>query len=201
MKTSNTVTVFFSKWAIILTTLMQAGCSVFGHSNVETAPYSLLEKDDAFEIRHYQRLVLVSTPMSGMSEQSSPFYRLFNYISGNNRDSQEIPMTAPVFMDQVNGDSETMAFVLPASFSKVDAPQPIDPAVTLEQLQDYTVASVRFSGLLSTENIRRHEAKLLAWIKERDLQVIGGSKAAGYNPPFTIPFLRRNEVLIPVEKP
>jgi len=186
---------------LMLATLVTTGCSVFGHSDVEIAPYEILKKDNNFELRHYDRLVLVSTPMSGLNERRSPFSRLFNYISGENTADQSIAMTAPVFMDQESDNSEAMSFVLPQQFSYQDAPQPQDPLVTLEELSNYTVATVTFNGRLSQDNIEKHKALLQKWITQNNYVVTGMAKAAGYNPPFTIPAMRRNEVLIPVEKP
>ena len=192
-----TMTVFI----LALVTLSISGCSVFGDSGVEIAPYTVLEKEEAFELRHYDRLVLVTTPMAGLGEQNSPFSRLFDYISGNNSGTEKIAMTAPVFMDQSESMSETMSFVLPESFSFEDAPKPQDPSVQLEEITDYTVATVTFSGLLRQDNIQKHKELLEDWIEQRSFKTTGPAKAAGYNPPFTIPSMRRNEVLIPVEKP
>ncbi len=173
-----------------------------GNSNVEIAPYSVLEKDNNLELRHYDQLILVSTPMNeGMDGQNEPFSKLFRYISGNNDEVQKIPMTAPVFMDQENQKTETMSFVLPKSYNMNDAPRPQDPTVELEELKDYTVASIIFSGFLNQDNINKHKRILEQWIEEKGYTRTGPVKAAGYNPPFTIPALRRNEVLIPVKKP
>ena len=187
---------------LILAVVMSSvsGCSVFGESGVEIAPYTVLEKEESFELRHYDRLVLVTTSMEGLEGQNSPFSKLFDYISGNNSVEQKIAMTAPVFMDQRDMQSETMSFVLPASFSFADAPRPEDPSVRLEELRDYTVATITFSGFLRQNNIEEHKALLENWIAQKDYKVTGLAKAAGYNPPFTIPAMRRNEVLIPVEK-
>lgn len=175
---------------------------MFGHSSVNIAPYSVLEKEDNLELRHYERLLLVSTPMpEGIEGQKAPFYKLFDYISGKNQDTQEIPMTAPVFMNQADQKTETMSFVLPASFTIEDVPRPRDPAVKLENITDYTVAAITFSGLLSQDNINQHQDLLEKWMMRKGYIKTGQVKAAGYNPPFTIPALRRNEVLIPVQKP
>jgi len=179
-----------------------SGCSMFGHSGVEIAPYEVLEKEDALELRHYERLVLVTTAMpTGMNDQKDPFYKLFDYISGKNESTKEIPMTAPVFMDQANEATEFMSFVLPESFSIETAPIPKDPAVKLEEIVNYTVASITFSGSLNQDNINKHKIILEEWIARKGFEKRGAAKAAGYNPPFTIPALRRNEVLIPVIKP
>jgi len=179
-----------------------SGCSVFGHSGVEIASYEVLEKEDALELRHYERLVLVTTAMpSGMHDQRDPFYKLFDYISGKNESTKEIPMTAPVFMAQADKTTEFMSFVLPESFSIETAPLPKDPAVKLEEIVNYTVAAITFSGSLNQDNINTHKIILEEWIARKGFEKRGAAKAAGYNPPFTIPALRRNEVLIPVIKP
>lgn len=186
---------------LICLTLITTGCSVFGESGVEIAPYKILQIEEPFELRHYGRLVLVTTSMSGMEDQNTSFAKLFNYISGTNENTQDIPMTAPVFMDQNNQNSETMSFVLPSNFSYTDAPKPKDPSVKLEEITDYTVAAITFNGFLRQDNIEKHKNLLKDWIEKKQLKVIGPAKAAGYNPPFTIPAFRRNEILIPVKKP
>ena len=179
-----------------------SGCSMFGYSGVETAPYEVLEKEDALELRQYERLVLVTTTMpSGMNDQLDPFYKLFDYISGKNASRKEIPMTAPVFMDQADETTESMSFVLPESFSIETAPLPKDPVVKLEEIVNYTVAAITFSGSLNQDTINTHKIILEEWIARKGFEKRGAAKAAGYNPPFTIPALRRNEVLIPVIKP
>jgi hypothetical protein len=177
------------------------GCSVFGNSGVEIAPYTVLQKEEPYELRHYERLVLVTTPYEDIEEQRNPFMRLFDYISGANDGTKEIAMTAPVFMDRQGNTSETMSFVLPESFSLESAPEPENPAVKLEELKNYTVATVTFNGLLGTENIEEHNELLNQWIAKMELETIGPAKVAGYNPPYTIPWMRRNEVLIPVQMP
>ena len=152
-------------------------------------------------MRHYERLVLASTDTTdGMDSVSAPFYKLFKYISGKNSKTQKIAMTAPVFMDQSGQTTEAMSFVLPEGFSLATAPPPSDPAVKLTELSDYTVVAMSFSGFLNQKSISTHRNLLQNWIADRGLKIIGKAKAAGYNPPFTLPFLRRNEILIPVKK-
>lgn len=189
------ICLLFSMGALCL-----AGCSVFGDSGVEIAPYAVLEKEGNLELRHYERLVLVTTTMKGMEDQKDPFYKLFDYISGKNAKKTEISMTAPVFMDQGDNMSESMSFVLPESFSIKDAPVPMDPSVKLEEIKDYTVAVISFSGFLNQKNIDRQKVVLENWITRKGFKKTGAAKAAGYNPPYTIPAFRRNEVLIPVKK-
>jgi len=112
--------------------------------------------------------------------------------------STEIPMTAPVFMD---GDKNEpmMSFVLPETYTIETAPKPKNDAVTLSELNDYTVAAIQFSGRLTDKNIKKHKDILEAWIADKGYKVTGSYKSAGYNAPFVLPMLRRNEVLIPID--
>ncbi len=199
--------------------LTVSGCSVFGKSGVEIAPYTVLEsvEGQAIEVRRYDTMVLVSTPMSGGMDEgkNAAFRKLFNYISGENSvrsdiamtapvlmrdasDGQEIPMTAPVFMHE--GMQAMMSFVLPASYTLETAPKPKEADVSLHHLSDYTVAAITFSGFLDEDNIKEHRQLLAEWIAQKGYTVTGDYQAAGYNPPFTIPAFRRNEVLIPVKR-
>ena len=178
-----------------------SACSVFGDVSVKVAPYSVITRDGAFEIRQYERLLLVSTSTpDGMDNASAPFRKLFGYISGKNDKIEKIAMTAPVFMDQVGQTTEAMSFVLPAGLSLATAPTPLDPAVKLTEISDYRVAVISFSGSLNQDSISTHRTLLQNWIAGRGLKITGAAKAAGYNPPFTLPFLRRNEIVISVGK-
>lgn len=177
-----------------------SACSVFGGVSVKIAPYEVIETDGAFEVRRYERLVLASTGMPhGMDSARSPFFKLFGYISGNNTKTEKIAMTAPVFMDQAGRSTEAMSFVLPMDLSLATAPSPSDPAVKIMEFNNYQVAVVRFSGFLDQESISTHLELLQNWVMERGLVVTGEAKAAGYNPPFTLPFLRRNEILVSIK--
>lgn len=200
--------------------LTMTACSVFGNSGVEIAPYSVSESDGEIEIRSYDELVLVSAPMKGnMDNNEGAFNKLFAYISGENKGSAKIDMTAPVLMDPngsegqkiamtapviVDQDEKSsdwiMSFVLPREFSFETAPRPTNPEVTLSRITDLEVAAIKFSGVLNNKNAQKHREQLESWISKNGYKVTGAYKTAGYNPPWTLPNLRRNEVLIPVEK-
>ncbi|GAA5317269.1 MAG: heme-binding protein [Candidatus Pelagadaptatus aseana] len=167
---------------------------------IEHAPFTLLESEDNFELRHYPELLLVSAPMNSQDKNSeTPFRMLFAYITGNNSDQLDIPMTAPVFMDPAR--SEKMSFVLPADFTLATTPQPTNPDVTVERIENYHAAVIRFNGRLQPDNIATHMDQLTQWINDRNYQPAGNPIIAGYDPPSSLPALRRNEVLIPVAKP
>ena len=185
---------------IVICSLALSGCSVFGDVSVDITPYETVEKSNPFEVRKYERLVFANTPMSeGLDSAYGPFRKLFDYISGNNKNTEKIAMTAPVFLNQLEQITETMSFVLPANFSLAITPLPKDTAVTLSELRNVKFAVISFSGFLNQSSISTHRAKLQEWIVGRGFKIIGEPKAAGYNPPFTLPFLRRNEILIPIE--
>ena len=205
---------------VCLVLILLSGCSMFGKLGVKIAPYRVIKSDNQqkIDLRHYEKIVLVSVPMDGMdSGRNSAFSKLFGYISGKNTASSkismtahvllenadknagvEIPMTVPVFMEDAS-DHAKMSFVLLATYTLDSAPAPQDPDVKLDEIKDYTVAAIIFSGLLSADNIAKQRTTLEAWIQGNGYKITGAYKVAGYNPPFTIPALRRNEVLIPVE--
>jgi hypothetical protein len=203
---------------LLMSASFMSACSVFGNSGVEIAPYKVLEQDGEIEIRHYESLVLVTTDMPGGMEegQNEAFQRLFKYISGENEPKREIAMTAPVIMQNQDagqkiemtapvfmsnqGENQTMSFVLPAQYDFQTAPKPANSSVRLEEIKDYTVAAIRFSGFLNEKNIQNNLSLLKDWLEQSPYQEIGSYQAAGYNPPWTIPFLRRNEIAMPVEK-
>ena len=202
----------------IVAVLMQSGCSVFGIRSTEEASYIVLDEQDEFQLREYAGLVIVETTVNAGFDKAGKeaFGRLFGYISGENRTAQKITMTAPVLADEENsatGESIDMtapviadeatdgwryAFVLPNSFTIADAPIPTDPKVRLVEVQPKLVAVLRYSGLLNEGDFRDNSARLLHWISENQLESLSLPRVAGYDPPWTLPFLRRNEVMIDV---
>ena len=201
--------------------VLLAGCSVVGKESVENAPYAIVKtaQDDAIEIRRYDKMILVSTPMDEDidSGKNGAFRKLFGYISGDNVDQSKIAMTAPVFMDEAQDNGGTkipmtapvfmdgensggmMSFVMPDSFTMETTPVPTNPDVSVKEITDYTVATITFNGLLNQKNIDTQKDILVQWIEDNGYTQNGPYKAAGYNAPFTITALRRNEVLIPIK--
>jgi hypothetical protein len=88
---------------------------------------------------------------------------------------------------------------LPSTYTLGSAPRPRDPVVALREIPAQRVAVWRYSGRWTVENYREHEALLRQRLKSRGLTASGPAVLARYNPPFTPWFLRRNEVLIPVQ--
>ena len=197
--------------------LALAGCSVFGGKAAEEVPYQVLRSDDNIELRQYPAIVVAETSVDASFDDATgpAFRRLFDYISGENQARQEIAMTAPVLREadrpegeeiamtapvfqEATGDGWTMAFVLPKEYSLDQAPLPTDPDVRVREIPGEKRAVIRFSGNADEADIAEQSEALRAWMSAQDLEADGDPQLAGYNPPWTIPFLRRNEVLITV---
>ncbi|MFY8274701.1 SOUL family heme-binding protein [Pseudoalteromonas sp. SSDWG2] len=198
---------------LFLFVLFLSGCSVFGVNGVESAPYTVLDTDEQanIEVRSYQSMVLVSASMD-----NNAFRRLFRYISGENKGQKEIAMTAPVFMNDdrqgmkiamtapvfmtQNTQGAFMSFVMPSEFTLETTPEPLDPNLVVSQVIDYTAAAIQFSGTMSQRNVLKHTELLKSWLIENDYVALGYPVKAGYNGPWTIPKMRRNEILFAVSK-
>lgn len=183
---------------------------------VEEAKFTVLQKRDAFELREYAPQVVAETIVQGdfSSVGNEAFQRLYGYISGKNRKSQSIPMTAPVNQEAMSekipmtapvnqerfGNEWRIAFVMPAESRLIDLPTPLDSSVILREIPGRIMASLTYSGTWSKKRYDRHLEILKGHMKERGLKASGEPIFARYNPPFTPWFLRRNEVLIPVER-
>ena len=149
-------------------------------SATEQADYTLITQDGKFEVRHYESLVLGKTSM----KEKRPFSKLFKYISGENESDQKIEMTAPVFMDRSENSTPYMAFVMPKDLKLSDTPQPKNENVSIDLVEDYKAATIRFNGRLSEKNIKKNIAELETWMRKNNLESNGEVKAAGYNSPF-----------------
>lgn len=168
-------------------------------SAVDHAPYNVIHQDDSYELRTYQNLVLATVSAPPKPKKRNVFGALFGYISGENKGSQKIKMTAPVFMEYPGSEMESMSFVLPDGFTLASSPTPNDQTIALTEVSNIAYATVRFSGRLTSKRIKKHREKLLNWIAQQGYTITGEAKAAGYNAPYVLPFLRRNEILIPVD--
>ena len=180
----------------------------------EEAPYTVIKTDNIFELREYAPQVLAEIIVDGDLEGagSKAFRPLFRYISGDNKSRGKIDMTAPVSQEQT-GEKISMtapvsqqsvqgkwavSFMMPASYTMENLPTPDDPNIKLRQIPARRVAAVRYSGFWSEKKFLRYKQELENWIAANNLKIIGEPVWARYNPPFTLWFLRRNEILIPI---
>ena len=183
---------------------------------IEKAKYTILEKENNFEIRQYDSQIVAETYVDGDLEDvgNEGFRRLYGYISGDNQKKQSISMTAPVGqkagsekiamtapVKQEKKDNQwRITFLMPAEYTLETLPEPNDNRVKLKADPGRLMAAVRYSGTWSDDGYEKNKALLEAYIQKRGLTKSGDPVWARYDPPFMPWFLRRNEVLIPVEK-
>jgi len=195
-----------------------SGCSVFGVNTVEEASYDVLMIEDNYELRLYEPIVIAETYVEGDFDKAGglAFRKLFGYITGENTSSSKIAMTAPVIANQSGSDKSKnidmtvpileeqkdqgwrYMFVLPASYSIKTAPAPLHENVKLSTMTQKRVAVIRYSGSWDEKVIDEKTIQLNQWIAANSLIPASKPRWAGYNPPWTLPFLRRNEVMIDV---
>jgi hypothetical protein len=182
---------------------------------VEKAKYTVLEREEDFEIRQYDPQIVAETFVEGNLEEvgNEGFRRLYAYISGENTKKQSISMTAPVGQEtrsekiamtapvkQEKKDNQwRITFLMPAEYALEMLPEPDDERIKLAQEPDRLMAAVKYSGTWSEEGYEENKALLEEYLQKRGLTKAGEPVWARYDPPFMPLFLRRNEVLIPVE--
>ncbi|MDB6173865.1 MAG: hypothetical protein JWL59_3176 [Chthoniobacteraceae bacterium] len=160
----------------------------------ETPDYMVVRAEDKFEIRDYPRLAVATTPMEE-GEMNRGFRQLFSFITGRNGDTQKIEMTTPVLIDP---EMKTMSFIMPKKAVENGVPKPTDERVTLGKLEAARFAVCRFAGGRTQE--KDAIEKLKTWIELRKLSAKGAPLFAYYDPPWTPVLLRRNEVLIRLDR-
>lgn len=183
-------------------------------SNVEQPKYKLLLSKGNIEVREYEPMILAEVEVSGERKEAirQGFKILADYIFGNNVSKKKMEMTAPItnelsekmamtapVMQEEHIDKWKVSFVMPAKYSLETLPKPNSKEVTLIPVPAKRFAVITFSGLADDASIKQHTQELEAYIFAENLKMIGKPILAFYNPPWTVPFLRRNEVMIEVE--
>lgn len=110
-------------------------------------------------------------------------------------------MTAPVSQQESNSgsDSYRVNFVVPRKYTMETVPQPANKKVSIRQVPGQMMAAIKYSGNWSRERYREHEQLLIEILNEKNIKITGKPVFARYNPPFWPAFMRRNEILVPVE--
>jgi SOUL heme-binding protein len=186
----------------------------------EEPKYDVLEKSDAFELRAYKPMIVAEALVGGdLDEASNKGFRLIaDYIFGNNKSragvSEKISMTVPVTMEpKIESKSEKismtvpvsmqeaagkwrMHFVMPSKYTLETLPVPNNAEVKLRQVESKKFAVVRFSGFAGEQKVAKKTEELLAWLQGKQIKPTGVPELARYNSPWTLPFLRRNEVMV-----
>jgi hypothetical protein len=170
---------------------------------IEEPPFRVLQSDPPFEHRLYTGFVVAETEVVGDFDAASRsgFRRVAGYIFGDNQaqsgGNRKIEMTAPVTVEPKD-QGWRLHFVMPSAESLSSLPKPNNPDIKLRQIPEHAVASVRFSGFTTQAAVQEQTTKLRNWMSSKQLEASGPPQVARYNDPFTLPWRRRNEILIPV---
>ena len=161
----------------------------------EEVKFNIVHKNEIYEIRKYsERLVAQAIN----NKDSGTFRKLFNYISGDNNSSKKIEMTTPVTQMEKNNIS-FMQFYLPSEFNKKTTPIPTNSDIEITLMKEGYFAVIRYSGRSSDKNFTKYSKILREKLLEDKILINGSAIKATYNPPWTLPLFRRNEVMFNVK--
>ena len=200
-------------WGCCLVIVLSEG----GAQAIEEPRFIVIETEGRFELRQYSAHVVAETFVTGDFSKAGneAFNRLSGYINGLNRRKQTIPMTAPVSQEadfvkipmtapvnqERSGEKWRFTFLMPAENTLETLPEPLDSRVALKTVPERLMAALKYTGSWRKSRYEEKKKQLIAWIEKRGFKQIGKPIFARYNSPFALWFLRRNEVLIPVDRP
>ncbi len=180
----------------------------------ETLNYSVIKKENAFELRQYPAHITAEVEVADISYQKAiyrGFSTLAGYIFGENNTSMEIAMTSPVQVGNtqkiamtkpvtVSGDGIfVVAFIMPSEFTLETLPTPKNPAIYFNRIDPQTMATIRFIGFFREGKVRKAKQRLKQWLEKEKLETKGDFIVSRYNPPWVPWFLARNEVMVQIE--
>ena len=184
-------------------------------SMVEHPDYTVVTAERSIEVRDYAAMIAAEAEVKGERKPAieEGFRLIAAYIFGANKPNAKIAMTAPVeqqakqtiamtapVTQQAAGNTWTVRFIMPKSWNMQSLPAPIDDRVKLVPLGAKRMVVIRFSGAADDALIAAKKSELLAYMREKKLAVSGEPVLAFYNPPWTLPFLRRNEIMLETVK-
>lgn len=181
--------------------IAESALSTFGiRVGTEEPHYTCIPIGDGVELRRYGQRIAAETTVTANEDRARNigFRRLAGYIFGANHRDDAIAMTAPVAQSRAAGDAWAIRFFMPSKWTLETLPKPDDDSVTLETVPGETVAVLRFSGDRSPAAVSHRTDELLELLRDKRIDVIGDPVAWFYDPPWTLPFLRRNEIAVPV---
>ena len=173
---------------------------------IEEPDFDVLQAEASFELREYKKFIIAETELNGSFDSASRkgFRRVASYIFGGNKgldgSSEKIQMTAPVTVTPDKSNWK-LHFVMPKNYSLSDLPIPNDKNVKIRAVPAHQAAVVIFSGWTTEAKLNKKASELELWIKKQGLKVMGPVQVARYNDPFTLPWLRRNEIIVQVKQP
>lgn len=184
-------------------------------ADTEEPRFTIVDKIGVVEVRQYGPRLAAEVVVQGDEEdaRSDGFRPLADYIFGNNKARAKIAMTSPVAQERNekiamtapvsqsrDGSGWRIRFFMPAKYTRDTLPEPINPAVRIVEVPGETMAVLRFSNSRSAEAIAKQRAALLRAVETSRWAAAGAPVTWLYDPPWTLPFFRRNEVAVPVQR-
>lgn len=189
-------------------------------SGAEQAKYSIVKKADGYEIRTYSAHIAAQTIVEGIGVNGDAFNAGFRilagYIFGGNAKKESLAMTAPVVAQKnasekiamtapvtatasVGSNSQIISFIMPSGYTLATLPTPNDSRVRLVEVPEQTFAVLRFSWYRTDIRFETMRKRLFADLARDNVEIIGTPVFAGYNPPWTPPWMNRNEILVQIK--
>ena len=170
---------------------------------IEEPDFKILVDEGELEIRSYDEYLVAETAVEGSFDTASRkgFRRVAGYIFGENKNSigqsEKIQMTAPVTVKPDN-EGWMLHFVMPSNYDMSQLPVPNNNSILLKKIEAHHAAVISFSGFTTDAKIQDKTEELKIWLKKKDFKIAGPQQIARYNDPFTLPWLRRNEIIFKV---
>lgn len=188
----------------------------FASSRVEQMEYKVLKRANGYEIREYPMHIVAQTTVAGSYDDAlqEGFRIVAGYIFGGNTEKERISMTAPVVAQRprnrsiamtapvtasIEGEAHTVAFGMPRSYTLATLPVPNDPRVTVVEIPKRKMAARRFSMWRTNARVQYETKELVSALARDAMTVVGEPQYAGYNAPWTPPWMMRNEVLVEIQ--
>ena len=193
---------------------------------IEEPAFKIVLKAEAFELRQYAPILIAETLVEGDMDEASNkgFRKIADYIFGNNRSNQsgnsgkiamtapvtiepqseKIAMTAPVTLSTSGADLSKakqwrVHFVMPSQYTMSSIPQPNNPDVKLKEVPGKLFAVHSYTGFNTMAKVQSKTDELLAWVQQKNFKPLGTPQLSRYDPPWTLPMFRRNEIMMEVE--
>ena len=170
---------------------------------IEEPKFKILVDEGELEIRSYDEYLVAETTVEGSFDTASRkgFRRVAGYIFGENKNatgqSEKIQMTAPVTVKPDN-EGWVLHFVMPSNYDMSQLPVPNNNSILLKKIEAHLAAVISFSGFTTDAKIQNKTEELKIWLEKKDFKIAGPQQIARYNDPFTLPWLRRNEIIFKV---
>lgn len=199
---------------IFLILLIGAACIGPIMSNVEEPAFSILSSEKNIQTREYDQQIVAEVLIEGERYQAinQGFKLLADYIFGNNEVNNKISMTAPVSQQssekikmtapvsqQFDGNQWIVRFVMPSQYTLLSLPKPLSSLVKIKEVPSKKFVVIKFAGKNSQKNIQNNQEKLMSYCLKNNIETIGKPIYAFYNPPWTMPMFRRNEVMVEIK--